>query len=139
MVKLAPVKKMDKDIMKGTGDGERSSSFHSLAGAGVPLPPHPLSEAEAYWDDSASEDIAGSKETKNIFWKLKKNGFGRFLLFCYIFLDTIFAVTMSKTKARVDTQTTALAEKQQRSRRLCFLSCNVDASAQQLTYDYSAE
>lgn len=37
---------------------------------------HSLLEAEAYCDDSASEDTTGSNKAKKILWKLKRNAFG---------------------------------------------------------------
>lgn len=66
MIKPTPVKKMDKDITKGTGTGRGVKPFLAWKEQGCLSLLHSLSEAEAYWDDSAKEDIAGSYEAKNI-------------------------------------------------------------------------
>lgn len=97
---------------------------------------HSLSEVEAYWDDSANEDLAGSEEAKNILWELKKK---KKVLVDFCFPLHFFGYhlcrlgTRSKTKARVNAQVNsagrAAAATEQRC--VCFLICNVNASAQQ--------
>ena len=100
------------------------------------------SEAEAYWDDSASEDIAGSDEAKNILWKLKK----KLVLvdFCFSvtfvgipFLQASHSEQNQGKSQRADNSASRAAAAEQR--RVCFLICNGKTSAQQFAYDYSAE